>query len=217
MYKNKKLSTIRCKLCSKEEIQRGSNHKYCSICFKIKRKELKNIYNLNYYYRNREKINKKRRTKLERKKYRVWEKNYECKPQTKSVRVNYYKKNRDEILNKKRQLYPLIKDLKREYFKKYRKTDRGKEVLRSHYLLKNRRKLRIFESFSQEEWNTKKKRTKGMCFMCENFVGLENLHLDHIIPISKAPRGFIYFIDDVQPLCKSCNSSKKDRILEVKN
>ena len=34
------------------------------------------------------------------------------------------------------------------------------------------------------------------------------LSLDHNPPISKAPIGFIYTIDNVQPMCKSCNSSK---------
>ena len=56
--------------------------------------------------------------------------------------------------------------------------------------------------------------TNGICQLCKKYVGDENLTLDYIIPISKAPKGFIYAINDVQPLCKTCNSSKGTRLME---
>ena len=37
--------------------------------------------------------------------------------------------------------------------------------------------------------------------------------MDHIIPISAVPIGTYYSIDEVQPLCKSCNCSKNDKVI----
>lgn len=53
--------------------------------------------------------------------------------------------------------------------------------------------------------------TEGICPGCGSNVGCECLTLDHIQPISKVPVGFTYTINNVQPLCKSCNCSKGDR------
>ena len=55
-------------------------------------------------------------------------------------------------------------------------------------------------------------KTHGFCPRCDKWIGIEKLTLDHIIPLSKSPEGFDYTINDVQPLCRPCNSSKNDRI-----
>ena len=49
--------------------------------------------------------------------------------------------------------------------------------------------------------------------MCKKDLGIENLTLDHIFPISKAHEGRIYTIDDVQPLCIRCNTKKNDKVM----
>jgi 5-methylcytosine-specific restriction endonuclease McrA len=36
--------------------------------------------------------------------------------------------------------------------------------------------------------------------------------MDHTPPLSKAPKGFRYKLRDVNPLCKSCNSRKYNRL-----
>ena len=38
----------------------------------------------------------------------------------------------------------------------------------------------------------------------------ENITLDHIVPLSRGGR---HSVGNLQPLCKSCNSSKKDRLM----
>ncbi|HIJ99259.1 TPA: HNH endonuclease, partial [archaeon] len=43
---------------------------------------------------------------------------------------------------------------------------------------------------------------------------IEKLGYDHIIPLSKAPSGFVYTIDDIQPLCNPCNASKGNRLMK---
>ena len=74
----------------------------------------------------------------------------------------------------------------------------------------------LVHNFSYDDWLNKLRESSGVCQMCNEFIGIEKLTLDHIVPINKVPMGFIYTINDVQPLCKSCNSSKKDKILNPK-
>ena len=67
--------------------------------------------------------------------------------------------------------------------------------------------MKLKEDFSKERLYMKLYRTHGFC-KCGKWVGEDKLTLDHILPISKAPEGFVYTIDDVQFLCGSCNSIK---------
>jgi 5-methylcytosine-specific restriction endonuclease McrA len=48
--------------------------------------------------------------------------------------------------------------------------------------------------------------------LCNENVGIEKLTLDHIIPLTKAPKNYVYDINNVQPLCARCNSKKSDKI-----
>ncbi len=80
--------------------------------------------------------------------------------------------------------------------------------------IKRKQRLKnIDHNFSDSDWDIKIKSANGNCVNCGNFVGMKKLTMDHIIPISKAPKDFIYTIDDVQPLCSSCNSSKNNRYI----
>ncbi len=75
----------------------------------------------------------------------------------------------------------------------------------------------IREVFTNDEWINKLDKTKGVCSGYKrepHFVGKDKLSLDHIYPISKAENGRIYTIDDVQPLCRSCNARKSDEVIE---
>lgn len=45
---------------------------------------------------------------------------------------------------------------------------------------------------------------------CANCGAKDNITVDHILPISRGGR---HSIGNLQPLCKPCNSSKKDRLM----
>jgi 5-methylcytosine-specific restriction endonuclease McrA len=63
--------------------------------------------------------------------------------------------------------------------------------------------------------------TNGICPSCQKDIGINKLTIDHIYPLSLANEDFkitgikrIYTIDDVQPLCFSCNASKNKTYLK---
>lgn len=75
--------------------------------------------------------------------------------------------------------------------------------------------LNIKHNFTHEEWVIKVGLTKGICLKCKKLVGYKNLTMDHIVSLSSG-RKRIYTIQDIQPLCKSCNSSKGSKLIRSK-
>lgn len=89
----------------------------------------------------------------------------------------------------------------------------------SRQLSSHRRRLKnreLINKLNKYEWMEKLKKTKGYCKYCKRKIGIKNLTLDHIIPISRAPKGFVYTINEVQPICARCNLSKRDKIPNLK-
>jgi len=103
------------------------------------------------------------------------------------------------------------RDKIKEHNKRFKNTERGKIIIqrcnRNRWAAIHQTK----HNFTIDEWLIKLANTNGICPICMENVGVEFLTMDHIIPVSKAPRGFIYTIKDVQPLCRSCNSKKGNR------
>jgi hypothetical protein len=107
--------------------------------------------------------------------------------------------------------------LRKNFYKnKKGKITRGavcKECLSVYSRRYQLRKNQMLEVFTREEWRQKVDATNGICPVCNRPYKMGfGLSLDHTPPISKAPPGFAYTIDDVLPMCRSCNSSKSDKI-----
>jgi len=147
------------------------------------------MYDKKRYEKNKDKINKRERER------------YKNNPEVRRKHRERDKKRRESIGYK-------IKV--KEYGKNYRKEH--PEVARKKERKRRAIKENIIETFSNEEWLQKLKDTFGVCPKCNKYVGIAHLTLDHIKPISKAKQGQIYTIDDVQPLCHSCNSRKGNRV-----
>lgn len=70
--------------------------------------------------------------------------------------------------------------------------------------------LKAPDAFTKKEWEDLKKLYNYSCLMCNRQEPEITLTIDHIIPSSKLGTNDIL---NIQPLCRSCNSSKGNRIV----
>jgi 5-methylcytosine-specific restriction endonuclease McrA len=104
--------------------------------------------------------------------------------------------------------YRLTNDYKQS-IKKYAKSDKGRVNNRIQSRARKARLRGIRGSFNYKQWEEVKEKHQHTCFMCFRTEPEIDLTIDHIIPLSK--RG-TNNISNIQPLCFSCNSKKKDKI-----
>src|SRR3989344_1906243 len=98
----------------------------------------------------------------------------------------------------------------------YRKTEHGRAKARYYGGTRRVRVLETVAGYTRKEFLDKIKATNGFCSGCnhpfsKDFRSKHELTLDHEPPVSKAPKGFVYTIDMISPLCRSCNSKKGNR------
>jgi 5-methylcytosine-specific restriction endonuclease McrA len=170
-----------------------------------------------YHIKNKEQINK--RKKENRKKYRDKELAYnkEYYQRTRKDRVEYaaqYREaNKEKIKEDRDKYYQSHKVENRERHRNYAKNNPEKvrqtkanyrknnpEAVQKHHMTRRARKAQngVFEV-------SKKELHKLMNSPCVACGSTERITIDHIIPIA---RGGAHSIGNLQPLCKSCNSSK---------
>ena len=65
-------------------------------------------------------------------------------------------------------------------------------------------------SYSVDDWMALKNKTGNKCVCCQTPESERPLTRDHIIPLTL---GGSNYIDNIQPLCQSCNSRKKNNII----
>ena len=218
-YENKEKYSIRFRryyLKNKEKIKSERKKYYaknkekilkCNKKYNDKNREKRKIKRSEFYRKNKERINREKRKYynenrekclLSNKKWAKRNRNY-----MNEYRRNYYHKNIDKM-----------RVHKKNYEIKYTKLHPEKIRKKRHRANLKRRasENKIIHAFAYDEWVAKKNVTNGICPKCNTFIGTEKLTLDHIFPVSKAEEGRIYTIDDVQPLCKSCNLIKNNKI-----
>jgi 5-methylcytosine-specific restriction endonuclease McrA len=66
----------------------------------------------------------------------------------------------------------------------------------------------VIHNFTANELTKRFVDSKGICSLCNKNIGISKLCLDHAIPASIVDDGFVYTIDDVNLLCKGCNTIK---------
>ena len=136
------------------------------------------------------------------------------KEKVRKIRYNSYLKNKEKITIKhKKWRNDHIEELK-IYRERYQKSKKGEEADLRYRKSKNgiinewkkySRRRQVKHSFTYHDWQNKLKQYKGICPDCKK---KKSLTMHHSPAISKAPLGFIYTIDDVTPLCLSCNDKR---------
>jgi 5-methylcytosine-specific restriction endonuclease McrA len=139
---------------------------------------------LNKYYQN----NKEKNLQASKERY------YSNKESIKVVNKKWVDKNREKV---------------REIKKRYAKTEQGRitSLLGAHRRL-NRKRLIDTDIISESELKFIFNKFRNQCFNCNSKNKLE---LDHHYPLSM---GFALSINNAVLLCKSCNSSKNNKLPE---
>lgn len=128
----------------------------------------------------------------------------------KKRKQQHYQKNKDKINARNREYYHNNKEKMQKSNKKWLQSTEGKISKKNSYYKRRATEKRIIETFNRNDAEKLLKNCNGICPSCGK---AGEITLDHILPISKAPDWHIYTLDDVQPLCRPCNSRKRDKII----
>lgn len=174
------------------------------------------------------------RNKRQRDKYAESEEERERKRQ---YRIQWYAEHKEEqkarVLNwyRKKWQDPSFREQERERCRRYDQSERRKVLRRKWiegggqrryykqrmlhdpkfrrtrraYNLKYAHQRRALSPFPQEQWDELLERTGYQCLCCGS---QDRIECDHIVPVSKDGTNDIA---NLQPLCRSCNSSKGAR------
>ena len=98
------------------------------------------------------------------------------------------------------------------YFREYYKNHpERKETKRIYTNNRNSKIKKIGGKISNNEWSALLQKYENRCLCCKRSD--VKLTIDHVVPISK---GGTNTIDNVQPLCQSCNSRKNAKYIDFR-
>lgn len=191
-------------------------------------------YGRKYYQDNREEILEQQREYVKKN----WDRIYTARrgklnsdrDKYLSYLRDYYHKTKDKTADKRRNSLRRWKQNNREYVrerdKKYREKNPDKFSIPNKRWAKNNpekviriqhaRRARLLNAsgnYTVNEWNNLKKKYNYTCLCCGDSEPNIKLTVDHVIPLYL---GGSNFIDNIQPLCKSCNSRKGIKIIDYR-
>jgi 5-methylcytosine-specific restriction endonuclease McrA len=113
--------------------------------------------------------------------------------QTPEYQRNWYAKNKDKMREYQRKYEHAHPEVRRKIVHKYRT-----------------KKTLAGGSYTVAEWDNLCRAHEYKCVCCGQ---QKSLHPDHVVPVSM---GGTSNIDNIQPLCTSCNTRKKDKTIDYR-
>lgn len=128
------------------------------------------------------------------------------------ARSQYYKENKEKEKDTQRAWQkanrPWTTLEKKAYLKKWREDNKD---LKNSYQRNRQHRLRANGgSVTHQEWLDLCAYYGNVCLKC----GKEETTMDHVVPVSK---GGTHSIENIQPLCGSCNSSKGTKTIDYRS
>jgi 5-methylcytosine-specific restriction endonuclease McrA len=204
----------KCGKCNKTKAASGfynaSNHKdgISSSC-----KSCTDEYNKIWVSKNRSKakgyIAKWFELHKEQEKERLRKYKLENKEKVRESARKYTSENSEKINKYGREYYKKNRDAKLEKCRIYRSNNPDKNLEYSRN--RRARKMKNCGSITSKEWEDLRNKYGNRCLCCGR-SGIE-LTLDHVLPLSM---GGEHSINNAQPLCRSCNSSKNDKHIDYR-
>lgn len=211
-----------CPECGKEAVFVPWQRR-CSECIELSR--------ANYYQDHKEQILASSRNRRaanpdkEREALRKWRR--EHPEQYKATAQAYYQANKVKY----RAYDKVWREVNHDYFKEqqaeyYIENKEHHQEIMSEWRQRSKHKMREFAavrrelsksipgSFTDEEWQALKAKYDYTCLCCGKKEPEITLQVDHIIPLSKP--GCTHNIDNIQPLCGSCNSRKHREVIDYR-
>ncbi|MFL5626911.1 MAG: HNH endonuclease [Ktedonobacteraceae bacterium] len=140
--------------------------------------------------------------------------------QAHAERIRKYRKIRyqeyaEQFKVEKKEYYQEKVELIREKRRKHRKAHPELYVTadKVHFHRRRARKIMAEGSFTKQEWRALCTKYDFRCLCCGRQVPEISLTADHVIPLVM---GGSNYIENVQPLCTSCNSSKYNKIIDYR-
>jgi 5-methylcytosine-specific restriction endonuclease McrA len=135
--------------------------------------------------------------------------NTEHRERYREIKRNFYANHKEECLAQSKEYRNIhYEDICKPIKQKYYERNKDKFFAAIH-----KRRARIHGnggSFTPQEWQVLCDQYDNRCLCCGE---KKKLTVDHVIPISK---GGSNSIDNIQPLCRSCNAKKYNKIIDYR-
>jgi 5-methylcytosine-specific restriction endonuclease McrA len=125
---------------------------------------------------------------------------------------NYLARHPGKKRELQRAYYHRYPEKKREAYRRWRQNNPEKALQNDH---RRRARLRAAKGrFTLEEWLALKRAYRHTCLCCGRHEPEIKLVPDHVIPLA---RGGPNDIDNIQPLCETCNKRKNARTIDYRD
>lgn len=131
-----------------------------------------------------------------------------CRDCQKARYSSFYDKNKEAQQERARSFYSKHKEHYASTMREWRQNNR--ERMRSHWA-----KRRLLKKLQRDEtlvdYSTVLERDGYVCYLCEKCVEPDDVHMDHVIPLSKGGR---HSIDNLRVTHSKCNLAKGVKSLD---